>query len=61
MKKVDKEEEADRQRMRDFLDSIHYDQPVDWRSADTEPPDDDAPTRKKNSKPTQAIKPKKTA
>lgn len=60
MKKVDKEEEADRKRMRDFFDSIHYDQPVDWRNADTEPPDDDAPPRKSSSKPKPADKPKKS-
>jgi len=58
MKKVDKED-ADMKRMRDFLDSIHYDQPVDWRNADTEPPDD-APPRTSSSKPKPADKPKKS-
>jgi hypothetical protein len=60
MKKVKKAEEWTGEMLTEFFDSIHYDQPVDWRSADTEPPDDDAPPRKKSSTPTQAIKPKKT-
>lgn len=60
MNKVDKKENANIERMRDFFDSIHYDVEVDWRNADTEPPDDDAPPRKKSNKPKHAIKPKKT-
>jgi hypothetical protein len=63
MKKVDKEVEADEwtyEMLTEFFDSIHYDRPLDWRNADTEPPDDDAPPRKSRSKPTQASKPKKT-
>jgi hypothetical protein len=59
MKKVGEEEDADRKRMRDFFDSIHFAKPVDWRNADTEPPDDDAPPRKSSSKPKQAVKLKK--
>jgi hypothetical protein len=57
MKKVD-EAKADRQRLRDFFDSIHFDKPVEWRSVDTEPKDDgDEPPPKIKAKPKQATKP----
>lgn len=59
MKKVKKAEEWTDEMLAEFFDSIHYDRPLDWRNADTEPPDDDAPPRKSSGKPKQAVKPKK--
>ena len=57
MKKAD-QEKANRERLHEFFDSIHFDKPVDWRSVDTEPKDDDdEPPSKKKAKPKQAKSP----